>query len=669
MHNTTATSRRLLTRTISLIIGLAFLIAPSQSASALTSSQAYVEPSLLSRSTGNISVIVTAKSSQVAARAVAYIDGRMTSDLWLIHAVAAEIPTNQLGALAAYPGVESIVDNKGVRSSGAPAAMTGPSSRVTNLAWPVAIDIGADQLHAQGIKGAKVTVAVVDSGVFFSPELLMTTTQQDLLMFVGQADFVNNGICDKVGKIALGIQRNDHCFELFFHSRDGFGHGSHVAGIIGNVYRDMNTGVSLGIAPEASILSVRVLGNDGVGTYEDVIQGIQYVVAYKSLFNIRVMNLSLSASATTPYFVDPLNRAVEQAWAAGVTVVAAAGNEGGSAERITVPGNDPYVITVGAIDTRCTAGVWSDDTLPAWSSTGPTLDGFAKPDVLAPGGSIVSFMFNNTNDLTSTAKLALLHPQYSATTSLFRMSGTSMATAVASGVVALMLQQQPNLTPDQVKYRLKRTARPAIDPNGNLVYSPLQQGNGFIWAPNAVLDAVDPSARDNATLDIASDLAHGYATPADLAFHYQGPVRKLQSDQSTAYLYYTTDATGKILALGSVRSDTLTWLDRTTMNKMGLTWNGGQLAWPKKTTTSTGGFAWNGGGFAWNGGGFAWNGGGFAWNGGGQGYTWSGGGFAWNGGGFAWNGGGFAWNGGGTSWTTGVTKSSTVSTTRWVESP
>jgi len=141
--------------------------------------------------------------------------------------------------------------------------------------------------------------------------------------------------------------------------------------------------------------------------------------------------------------VDPLNRAVEAAWASGLVVVAAASNAGPAAQTITVPGNDPYVITVGALNTNRTPGDWSDDYIPAWSSTGPTLDGFAKPDVVAPGSSVISFMYNHPHQITLSAKLVQEHPDYSVNTTLFRMSGTSMATAVASGVVALMLGEHP----------------------------------------------------------------------------------------------------------------------------------------------------------------------------------------------------------------------------------
>ena len=139
--------------------------------------------------------------------------------------------------------------------------------------------------------------------------------------------------------------------------------------------------MALGTAPQARILSVRVLDDDGTGTYADVIEGIQYIVANAAQFNVRVLNVSLSAEATVPYFVDPLNRAAEAAWHAGIVVVAAAGNTGPGASTITVPGNDPYVITVGAVDTQQTPDDWSDDVVPEWSASGPTLDGFVKPDV------------------------------------------------------------------------------------------------------------------------------------------------------------------------------------------------------------------------------------------------------------------------------------------------
>jgi len=251
-----------------------------------------------------------------------------------------------------------------------------------------------------------------------------------------------------------------------------------------------------------------VLDENGVGTYADVIAGIQYAVEHKDEFNIRVINLSLVSEVVSPYFVDPLNRAVEAAWADGIVVVGAAGNVGPKAETITVPGNDPYIITVGALDTNATPNDWSDDVLPSWSATGPTKDGFVKPEVLAPGANIVAYMYVDQNDDLRSASLVQMHPDHPDDfaqlegKNLYRMNGTSMATAVTSGVVALMLEKNPALTPEQVKFRLMASAQLKVDDNGELIYSTLQQGSGRIWAPDAVANISIPTKNANVGLDI-----------------------------------------------------------------------------------------------------------------------------------------------------------------------
>ena len=127
-----------------------------------------------------------------------------------------------------------------------------------------------------------------------------------------------------------------------------------------------------------------------------------------------------------------------------------------------MPGNDPYVITVGAVGNPRTPGYWGDDYLTGWTSTGPTWDGFAKPDVLAPGTYAISFMYNDPNNMNKSDVLVQQHPDNAVATTLFRMSGTSQATAVTSGVVALMIDENQELTPDQIKYRLMVSSRPAL---------------------------------------------------------------------------------------------------------------------------------------------------------------------------------------------------------------
>ncbi|RME51400.1 MAG: hypothetical protein D6790_20000, partial [Caldilineae bacterium] len=588
---------------------------------------AYVDPAVRQSTQDVLSTIVTADSSQHAAKLVEQVGGRVTSDLWLIDAVGALLSPHQVEALAAMPGVRSIVENKRVMQSdwgdgGSSYSLT------TDLAWPVAIDVGADQVHAAGVTGKGVTVMVVDSGVFFSPLMSMFLGADVAIPFAGQMDFLGDGVCPEGNsyQVYLMKQYDGYCMQYFSASVDRYGHGTHVAGIIGNNYKDAATNVSLGIAPGAWILSARSLGADGTGNYIDTIEAIQAGVAQKDERNIRVINLSLSAYATVPYFVDPLNRAVEAAWAAGIVVVAAAGNEGPNAETITVPGSDPYVITVGALDTNRTPGDWSDDILPRWSATGPTPDGFLKPDVLAPGSKIVSFMYNNPSDPLNTAMLALQHPDYSETTELFRMSGTSMATAVTSGVVALMLEAHPELTPDQVKFRLKYAAKPAVD-GDDIAYNLLQQGAGRIWAPDAVFGTFPADGVANTWMDINADLAHGYATEADLAYHYQGPIRKMLSDDGSTVLYYAMTADGVTYGFGAADANGLSWFDLATLTSRLPTWSGGMLTmisgmewaggysnpaglptWSGRLPTWSGGMDWAGG-MEWAGGLPTWSGG------------------------------------------------------------
>src|SRR5215208_7724422 len=176
---------------------------------------------------------------------------------------------------------------------------------------------------------------------------------------------------------------------------DAYGHGTHVAGIIaGNSWnRSVSDGLRgkyVGIAPEANLISVKVSDDAGDASVLDVIYGLQFVVDNKAAYNIRVVNLSLESTATGSHKTDPLDAAVESAWFKGIVVVTAAGNRGSAADAVSrAPGNDPYAISVGAVDDQGTK-VPGDDLMATWSSRGTTQDGFAKPDVYAPGAKIVS---------------------------------------------------------------------------------------------------------------------------------------------------------------------------------------------------------------------------------------------------------------------------------------
>ncbi len=248
-------------------------------------------------------------------------------------------------------------------------------------------------------------------------------------------------------------------------SGDPFGHGTHLAGIIGgntSAARYVTAGFSGGSAPAVRLIDVRVLGSDGVGYTSDVIAGIDWAIANRSRYNIRVINLSLGHPVTEPSTTDPLCQAVARAVTAGIVVVTSAGNYGTTSTGapvlggVTSPGNSPLAITVGAVDTFGTAST-SDDRLAPYSSRGPTAyELTVKPDVVAPGTKVVSLE-------SYRSRLSTTFPQWhiagTGQNAYMRLSGTSMAAAVVSGGVALLLNANPSLSPAQVKIALQMGAR------------------------------------------------------------------------------------------------------------------------------------------------------------------------------------------------------------------
>jgi serine protease AprX len=267
---------------------------------------------------------------------------------------------------------------------------------------------------------------------------------------------------------------------------DPYGHGTHVAGIVGgntSAAKYVTPAFAGGSAPAVRLIDVRVLGANGMGYTSDVIAGIDWAVANRTRYGIRVINLSLGHAVAEPSATDPLCRAVQRAVEAGVVVVASAGNYGLTTTGlpvlggITSPGNSPYALTVGAIDTAGTVDR-SDDRVAAYSSRGPTaFDMAVKPDVVAPGTRLVSLEAPGSY-------LAVHYPSWhiagTGRNAYFRLSGTSMATAVVSGGVALLLDADDDLTPGQIKVALQMGAQ--FVPDGGLVGA----GAGSVNLPQAV---------------------------------------------------------------------------------------------------------------------------------------------------------------------------------------
>jgi serine protease AprX len=276
---------------------------------------------------------------------------------------------------------------------------------------------GADKLQYEGLTGQGVTVAVVDSGIAT--------------------------VLDLAGRVTLAQN---------YSGLDDYGHGTHVAGIIGGNGAILRT--FRGIAPGVNMISLDVTDNLGM-TYESVVIGaLQWIFEHKNQYNIRIANLSLNSSAEISYHQSPLDAACEILWFNGVVVIASAGNKGPGGGYNTVktaPANDPFIITVGASDEHDNTGV-DNDTVAPFSSFGVTQDGFMKPDIVAPGYNVVSLLSPDSN-------WALEHPDRLVVTNFIRLSGTSMAAPMVSGAAALLLQDEPNLNPDQVKYRLLNTGR------------------------------------------------------------------------------------------------------------------------------------------------------------------------------------------------------------------
>ncbi len=307
-----------------------------------------------------------------------------------------------------------------------------PLESLSLLRQPLQVAIGADKAWRAGTTGQGVGVAVVDTGIAGDVPDFAAGTRSRVI-----ASAVTNPCASDAD--------------------DRVGHGTHVAGLIaGNSLNNPNgrklRGRYMGVAPRANLISVKVADDTGDTTVLDVINGLQFVVDHKAQFGIRVVNLSLSSTVAESYKTDPLAAAAEAAWFAGIVVVAAAGNDG-SAPGAThfAPGNDPYVITAGALDDKGTSRL-DDDEHALWSSRGVTQDGFQKPDVIAPGTKVVAPLAPR-GSFAKLCRKCVIGRKY------FRLSGTSMSSAVVSGAAALMLERNPGLTPDQVKGAMVGTLR------------------------------------------------------------------------------------------------------------------------------------------------------------------------------------------------------------------
>lgn len=431
-----------------------------------------------------------------------------------INGVSAELTGRELLRLARKRTILSISVDQPVRIT------LGPLHTSTQR-WPYAA--GVPKFWTQLALGSPAamatppTIAIVDSGVDpSSPDLA-------------------GRVLDEVDLTSLP-DNSPH---------DGRGHGTFVASIAAG-----SGLLHAGVAPNAKIVSIDVVDDTGMGMTSDVIAAADWILANKDAYDIRVANFSLHGSQPSTFRFDPLNRAVEKLWFSGVTVVAAAGNYGATENGVLYsPGNDPFVITVGATDINGSIGNGDDFAAP-WSARGYTLDGFAKPELSAPGRYMVGAV-----PLLSSLSLErpdrLIEPGY------LLMSGTSFATPIVAGTAAYILARHPNFTPDQVKGALMMTARPTP------VAAPMSTGVGALAADKAVEVNNPPNPNLALSQYVGPDPAGGSVPVFDEATWTTDALSNPMWDAATWTTATWTTATWTTATWATATWTTATWVSAT----------------------------------------------------------------------------------------------------------
>jgi serine protease AprX len=397
--------------------------------------------------------------------------------------------------------------------------------------------VGAQAAWSQGVTGNGVTVALIDTGIAPVPGL------------------------DKDNKVIDGPDLSFESQAAGTRYLDGYGHGTHMAGIIageddGYDPHHPDSTEFAGVAPDAKLLNMKVATGDGGADVSQIIAAIDWTVAHSEDqgMHVKVINLSYGTEATQPWQVDPLAHAVENAWNKGILVVTSAGNNGLADSSLLMPAADPHVLAVGASDHEGTATT-ADDAAADFSNGGSQL---RHPDVLAPGKSVVSLRVPGSFvDQEHPEGLVPQDPQQR----FFRGSGTSQAAAVVSGEAALLFQANPKLSPDQVKAILMATA------------TPVAAGLPSAGAGVTRVDQAVALAKSKGTLPTLPVVAQSSTGRGSLEGSRGG--EHVVDPQSGAQLQGEVDALGTPWNAAS-------WA---TSESAGTAWNGG--AWNGRTWTGT----------------------------------------------------------------------------------
>jgi len=384
--------------------------------------------------------------------------GQIRRTFRAINGLHAMLTGNQIAFLARTSYVAAIVPNARVQMSSIQLPQTNGQKWAWTIGTPVDWTTQASEL-------TEPTIAVVDSGI--------DTTR---------ADF-GSRVIDQVSLASLSPNSPG----------DGYGHGTFVAGIAAG-----GADGFAGVAPDANLVSIDVMDDQGESTVADIVSACDWILQHKAADNIGVANFSLQTTDPTSLFFDPIDQAVEKLWLNGVVVVAASGNfaqDGAESGVPYAPGNDPFVITVGATDLQNTVQT-ADDTAAPWSAWGYTPDGFMKPELSAPGRYVIGPVSAGAGLTAERPDRVLTDPS-----GYMQLSGTSFATPMVAGAAAMLLAQHPDWTPDQVKGALmvSASATPAATPGSTGV------GELDVALARRVTDPPNPNAGLDQFLTTGSD--------------------------------------------------------------------------------------------------------------------------------------------------------------------
>ncbi len=347
-----------------------------------------IQSKLNSNNKDILPIIISYKNNKnMADGKVSSLSNKMSYELPIVNGYACEMSSSAILEMNADPNVEYISYDTRVFA-------------VMDIARKT---VGAEQVFKDGYTGKGVTVAIIDTGVSPHNDLIYPTNR-----IVGFKDFINKET----------------------RPYDDNGHGTHCAGILASSGYS-SKGKYRGIAPEANILSIKVLDEKGNGKTSDILSAVQWIIDSKEVYKTKIVNFSLGAIAQYRERKDPLVKAANRAIDNGMVVVAAVGNSGPMRNTILSPATSRYVISVGALDNNRTPET-DDDFIASFSSRGPTIDRVRKPDLIAPGVDVMSLSYKSLNNYTS-------------------LSGTSMAAPMVSGAAALLLSQNPDYTHFDIK--------------------------------------------------------------------------------------------------------------------------------------------------------------------------------------------------------------------------